>query len=85
MQPSAAIRRGLKSLKILRFDDTDKELAQQTKSYADDFIAALDLGDTISEDQILIALQQARIASDRYVSVEHAKQWNTTLSFLLKL
>ena len=37
----------LNSLKILRFDVTDKELEQQTKCYADDFIAALDLGGTI--------------------------------------
>jgi len=71
----------LNNLKILRFDDTDKELVQQTKSYADDFIAALDLGETLSEDQILTALQQAHIASDGYYSVEHAKQWNTTFEF----
>jgi hypothetical protein len=38
----------LNNLKILRFDDTDKALVQQTKSYADDFIAALDLGETLS-------------------------------------
>jgi hypothetical protein len=71
----------LNNLKILRFDDTDKALVQQTKSYADDFIAALDLGETLSEDQILTALQQAHIASDGYYSVEHAKQWNTTFEF----
>ncbi len=54
---------------------------QQTKAYADDFIAALDLGGTLSEDQILTALQQAHIASDGYYSIEHAKQWNTTFEF----
>ncbi len=68
----------LNSLKILRFDDTDKELVQQTKAYTNAFIVALGLGGTISEDQILTALQQAHIASDGYYSVEHAKQWNTT-------
>ena len=47
----------LNSLKILRFDDTDKELVQKTKAYADAFIVALGLGGTISEDQILTALR----------------------------
>jgi hypothetical protein len=40
------------------------------------------LNGTISEDQILTALQQAHIASDGYYSVEHAKQWNTTFEIL---
>ena len=40
----------LNSLKILRFDDTAKELVQKTKAYADAFIVALGLGGTISED-----------------------------------
>ena len=71
----------LNNLKVLRFDDTDKELVQKTKAYADAFIVALGLGGTISEDQILTALQQAHIASDGYYSVEHAKQWNTTFEF----
>ena len=63
----------LNSLKILQFNDIDKKLVQHTKFYADAFIAALDLGGTITEDQIFTALQQARIASDGYYSVEHAK------------
>ena len=71
----------LNNLKILRFDDTDKELVQKTKAYADAFVIALGLNGTISEDQILTALQQAHIASDGYYSVEHAKQWNTTFEF----
>jgi len=71
----------LNSLKILRFNDTDRELIQQTKAYADAFVDALALSGTISEDQIQAALQQAHIASDGYYSVEHAKQWNTTFEF----
>ncbi len=42
---------------------------------------ALNLGGTVSEDQILNALQQAHIASDGYYNVTHAQQWNTTIEF----
>jgi hypothetical protein len=65
----------------LHFDSTDNELVQITKSFADSFIAALNLGGTISEEQILNALQQAHIASDGYYNVTHAQQWNTTFEF----
>jgi hypothetical protein len=71
--------------RLNRFDSTDNKLLQQTKAYADAFITALNLGGTISEDQILTALQQAHIASDGYYSVEHAKQWNTTFEFLAEV
>ena len=73
--------RRINSLKILHFDSTDNELVQITKSFADSFISALNLGGTVSEDQVLNALQQAHIASDGYYNVTHAQQWNTTFEF----
>ena len=56
-------------------------MVQITKSFADSFISALNLGGTVSEEQILNALQQAHIASDGYYNVTHAQQWNTTFEF----
>ena len=73
--------RRINNLKILHFDSTDNELVQITKSFADSFISALNLGGTVSEEQVLNALQQAHIASDGYYNVTHAQQWNTTFEF----
>jgi hypothetical protein len=64
--------RRINNLKILHFDWTDNELVQITKSFADSFISALNLRGTVSEEQILNALQQAHIASDGYYNVTHA-------------
>ena len=71
----------INNLKILHFDSTDNELVQITKSFVDSFISALNLGGTITDEQILNALQQARIASDGYNNVTYAQEWNTTFEF----
>ena len=71
----------INNLKILQFDNKDRDLIQSTKSHVDSFLTAIGLKLSISTEHILQALQQAHIASDEYYNVTHAQRWNTTFVF----
>ena len=71
----------IKNLKIVHFDSNDHILVTRTKATADAFSSALGITGQITEVDILSALQQVHIASDKYYTLAHAAAWNTTFEF----
>jgi len=68
----------INALKILHFDSRDTSLVQESLHKAMAFIHGLQLNYGLTKQDILLALQKAHQASDKYYTMRHAMEWDTT-------